>query len=88
MLVRVQYPETEESLTVHGVPLAFSSPPVRDEKESFVSFDSPCRSFSNASLRDLFGDGNTEKLRLPIHTSVHYPTPRPGSLHFLDQPRV
>ena len=80
--------ETDESLTVHVDRLAFSCPRLRDEIEPIFSFDSPFRSLSNPSLHDLFDEGPMESSNLPTLTPLHDATPRPGSLHFLDQPRA
>ena len=56
--------------------------------EQFVPFDVPFRSFSNASLHDLFGERPLDQPTLPTPTPIHAPNPTHGSLDFLDQPRA
>ena len=79
--------ETEESLTVHVDRLALSSPPLKDEIEPFVSFESAFRSVSNPSLHGLFGERPWESSTLPMPTPLHDPTQSTGSIDFLDPPR-
>ena len=90
VLATVQDLEMKESITVHVDRLTFSSARLRDElaTEPFLPFDVPYRSVSNSSLPELFGEGPLERPNLPTPTPLQDPTPRSGSLDFLDQPRA